>query len=653
MIRSRSTAGDAEIYKSFFASIETSVFSKDETVENALRNVRLSKEKINLEKLSGRGFNVKLGKGGIREIEFIAQALQIAYGGRDEWLRAPHTLISLSRLADRKLLSENELTELVDAYDFLRRLEHRLQMEHGLQTHLVPEDAGKRRIIAKRMNCPTLENFNAQLNKHTENVKQIFARVFEEIVDAENVAEADVAPARSVRQNANQFGLNSTLNFFEAPVRARALSGRAQFLPLQIVSALEKSDLPFDITEEKSAALKKFCEISPSFTEMIAANPKLIESLPLETADFKLVDYAGILLSGVSRQANFHDELAALRIEWTKNFLQIAAFDAFEKIDLSQSKRLQTELAEASLNAAFEITGREICRRFDFSGKLDFAVLALGKLGGRGMDYGSDLDLILLFDDEKPLPVENTTHAEFYARAAEIFVTTLSSFMREGHLYRVDLRLRPDGKNGATILGKNAFFNYLETRAAIWEWLAYVKLRAVGGDLDLASEIEAKARRMIHQKALRADESDLKIETAHVRERLEKEKARRAGDFNIKFGAGGMLDVYFAMRFLQLRDGVPDEGENRSTRATLRKLFENDSLAKVDFQAFDGGYEFLSRLDHSLRLTVGRTNRLPLANHSAMQTIIARMKLDSTGDLLENLTFHRLEIRGAFENVLK
>ncbi|HEY0048099.1 MAG TPA: hypothetical protein VGB68_02355, partial [Pyrinomonadaceae bacterium] len=117
--------------------------------------------------------------------------------------------------------------------------------------------------------------------------------------------------------------------------------------------------------------------------------------------------------------------------------------------------------------------------------------------------------------------------------------------------------------------------------------------------------------------------------------------------------AGGMLDVYFAMRFLQLRDNVPDDAENRSTRAMLRKLRENGSLDEADFQAFDDGYDFLSCLDHSLRLTVGRTNRLPMANPSAMRTIVERMNLASTNDLLEKLTFHRLEIRGAFENALK
>jgi len=178
LIRSRACAGDIKVFHDFFEKVKSNVFSKDETVENALQNVRLSKEKINLEKTSGKGFNVKLGKGGIREIEFIAQALQIAYGGKDEWLRASHTLISLSRLADRKLLTETELTELFEAYDFLRRLEHRLQMENGLQTHLVPNETERRFLLAKRMNCDDLNKFDNTLKTHSNNVNRIFSRVF-------------------------------------------------------------------------------------------------------------------------------------------------------------------------------------------------------------------------------------------------------------------------------------------------------------------------------------------------------------------------------------------------------------------------------------------------------------------------------------------
>ncbi len=224
----------------------------------------------------------------------------------------------------------------------------------------------------------------------------------------------------------------------------------------------------------------------------------------------------------------------------------------------------------------------------------------------------------------------------------------------------MDLRLRPDGKNGATVSGKTAFLNYLQTRAAIWEWLAYIKLRGVAGDFDLSKNIESEARKIIHGKAqeLKIQDSNFKIlreETLRVRERLEEEKsnARKGKEIDIKFGAGGMLDVYFAMRFLQLCDGVPDDAENRSTGFMLGKLYKNNSLNKEDFQNFANGYQFLSELDHHLRLTIGRSTRLPIANQTVLQTIVKRMKLDSVKDLLEKLTVHRLEIRASFENILK
>jgi glutamate-ammonia-ligase adenylyltransferase len=224
----------------------------------------------------------------------------------------------------------------------------------------------------------------------------------------------------------------------------------------------------------------------------------------------------------------------------------------------------------------------------------------------------------------------------------------------------VDLRLRPDGKNGTTVSGKTGFLNYLETRAAIWEWLAYVKLRGVAGDLDLAINVEAKARKIIHEKAqeFKIQNSKFKIlreETLRMRERLEEAKsnARKGKEIDIKFGAGGLLDVYFAMRFLQLRDNVPDNAGNRSTGFMLGNLYENNSLNEEDFQNFAKGYEFLSELDHNLRLTIGRSTRLPIANQTVLQTIVKRMKLESVSNLLEKLTVHRLEIRASFEHILE
>jgi glutamate-ammonia-ligase adenylyltransferase len=638
LIRSRAAAGNTEVFQKFFEQVKSSVFSSAETVENALRNVRFSKEKINTEKTTDANFNVKLGKGGIREIEFIAQALQLAYAGKDEWLRAAHTLISLSRIADRELISETELTELFEAYEFLRRLEHRLQMENGLQIHLVPNEAERRLLIARRMNCADLQDFEETLQSHTEGVNRIFTRIF-------GGKEFLTVPDEGEKTNREDFMENQ---FTEDRLKP-------------IISSLNKSDVKIDLNKQSRKTLEHLSKITPHYAEMIVANPNLVKDLPSVENGLADKNYRQIFLSAVATEKDFKSELAVLRRNWSRYLLEIVVFDVFEKITRQESKRLQTELAEASLEAAIYITRRELEKRYEIQiDRFPFAVLGLGKLGGGGIDYGSDLDLILIYDDEKSSPSRNLTHAEFYSRAVEILVTTLSGLTRDGQLYRVDLRLRPDGKNGANSIGKTAFLNYLETRAAIWEWLAYVKLRGAAGDLDLAKETEFAARKTIHRNAQKLQQEDsalktLNEETRRVRERLEAEKSggRKGKEIDIKFGAGGMLDVYFAVRFLQLRDDIPDDAHNRSTTFTLKKLHENKSLRREDFQNFSAGYEFLTELDHNLRLVIGRSTRLPLANQKALQSINNRMKFSSVSELLEQLTVHRLNIRASFEAILK
>ncbi len=645
LIRSRASAGNAEIFHAFFQSVEDFVFSKDLSVEKALENVRLSKEKINFEKLSGVGFDVKLGKGGIREIEFIAQALQLAYGGRDKWLRVSHTLISLARLADRKLLSETELTELVGAYKFLRKLEHRLQMENGLQTHLVPENEDRKRLIAKRMDCASLQDFESKLGFHTRNVSRIFSRVFK------SASHSELQITDYKFQNETESVICNLKSEIEKIAPNKEAESDLKSDKIQpILYSLEKSNIKINLTEEKLKTVEKLAEISPPFAERLAANPLLIEHLPKFADDFAEKNYRQTLLDAIENETDFARRLAVLRKTWSRFLLEIVAFDVFGKISIREAKKAQTRLAEAGIESAIFITKSELEKRFSTKiENLPLAVLGLGKLGGGSLDYESDLDLILVYDEVQSQQKELGT---FYAKAVEIFVNALSGFTREGYLYRVDLRLRPDGKNGATAIGKNAFFDYLKNRAAIWEWLAYVKLRGVG-DSDLAKFVEAQARKIIHGNAKNTDKTELKRETWRIRERLREEKTRRRNEIDIKFGTGGMLDIYFAVRFLQLRDNLPDADTNRSTQFVLQRLFENKSLTAEDFKNFAEGYEFLSELDHNLRLTIGRSTRIPLANQNALQTISNRMNLASINELLENLTFHRLNIRQSFENILK
>src|SRR5689334_6582807 len=184
LIRSRAAAGSGELFSRFKAAVTAAVFRPDVSVSGALASVRLAKQKIDRQVEKKSGYNVKLGRGGIREIEFIAQALQLAHGGRDDWLRVSHTLVSLERLADRGFITQPERSELTDAYRFLRTLEHRLQMEHGLQTHTVPETDSVRALIARRMGfmgANGLSEFLDSLKLQTANVRQTYDRLFGEV----------------------------------------------------------------------------------------------------------------------------------------------------------------------------------------------------------------------------------------------------------------------------------------------------------------------------------------------------------------------------------------------------------------------------------------------------------------------------------------
>lgn len=726
LIRSRAAAGAASLYARFFERVRHHVYAEDVSVEQALSNVRLAKQKIDRQHAHDTGgFNVKLGRGGIREIEFIAQALQLAFGGRDSWLRAPHTLISLGRLADRHLITERERSELSDAYVFLRKLEHRLQMEHGLQTHSVPDDEARRLIIARRMDfrgADTRKQFDRALLSQTTNVRAAYDRVFGKAVEERNAkrtTESDATldsrganlavshPARhawsipespadveaSATNSAAQiFAHHLTDDSFQlsagetargdqteravheqteraadeslTQMVARALNSAAQdspnprralMLTARIASSLDKANIANRFSLASLESLVHLCGASAFFGEMIASNPALIRALPLKETDERKRDYHALLRAAVESEDGLRAQMAAFRREWSKLMLEIGALDAAGIINMFEANARQTALAAASLDAGCLIARRELARRYrEDERRPRVAVLGLGRLGGGGMDYGSDLDIVLIYDETEPSPVSTLEPAEAYARFSDLFVAALSSMTRDGFLYRVDLRLRPDGRNGATCSGARAFTEYLKERAVEWEWLAYVKLRAAAGDLELGRTVEREARRIIHERARLSDAETLRAETRRVRERLEQERShRRASATDIKYGAGGMLDVYFATRYLQLRDDVPDTAEDRSTRAVLKLLREEGSLDEADYAAMNDGYAFLRALDHHLRLSIGRSTRLPPTEHPVMRDLARKLDYASAGELLASLVVQMQKIRNAYDHITK
>jgi [glutamine synthetase] adenylyltransferase / [glutamine synthetase]-adenylyl-L-tyrosine phosphorylase len=672
LIRSRAAAGSAELFNRFKESVTSSVFRPDVSVSGALASVRLAKQKIDRHVEKKSGFNVKLGRGGIREIEFIAQALQLAHGGRDEWLRVPHTLVSLGRLADRGFITHPEHSQLSEAYSFLRTLEHRLQMEHGLQTHTVPENDEAQSLLGRRMGFSSSKDFQVALKTHTAHVRGTYDRLFAEIektaetivydtpqvsdVSTDMAVAIDSARILAQRMDSKWEGKTKPLANLILSLAGKSLNPHRALLQVFRVSAsLAKTEQRFVITETNLETLLQLCGVSDPFAERIAAQPALVASLGTSVTTALRRDYRAILRTAIDAERSFPAELAALRLQWSELIVEIAALDVANELSIFETNSLQTELATASMNVAYLIARREMARRYgSFSGGPRVAFYGLGRLSTGGVDYGSDLDILITYDSLVPSPIKTLTQDETYSRLVELMIAALASITREGYLYRVDMRLRPHGKNGPLVSSAEGFLDYLKEQSAPWEWLAYAKLRSVGGDQELGRMVEIHARHRIHANAARLDPKELKDVTRHVRERLENEKGGRGRKLgtDIKYGAGGMLDVYFAARYLQLRDEVLDEGEDRSTSFTLDRLREEGSLSEEDFEVLSSGYSLLRSIDHNLRLIMHRSTRLPDPNHVAAKDIATRAGFNSVEDLQQTVTEQMHLIRAAYNRIL-
>jgi [glutamine synthetase] adenylyltransferase / [glutamine synthetase]-adenylyl-L-tyrosine phosphorylase len=306
----------------------------------------------------------------------------------------------------------------------------------------------------------------------------------------------------------------------------------------------------------------------------------------------------------------------------------------------------QTALAEAALRVAFEIACESV--GVAQTETLPFAILGLGRFGHSGMDYGSDLDLLMVFDDAAAWPLsQSASPQEFYAKLASELVHTLSSITREGLLYRIDLRLRPDGKSGQLAQGMNGLLSYLANRASAWEHSAYLKAREVAGDMQLGARVRLAICDAGFDAASRNE--SLKEDLAGVRERLEKEKARR-GRPDIKWGGGGMTDVYFITRYLQLRDRIyfaPGHG----TTALILHLGERGSLDSESTRALYEGYFFLRRLDHWMRLLLDRPTPVLPTSQVALGDLARALGLTSTEEFERQFAHHTAAIRSVYDRV--
>ena len=755
LIRARVSAGSERVVSRFLEMVRGVVFAP-EALPGAVADVRRAKDKIDRSVASrGGGFNVKLGRGGIREIEFIVQALQLEWGGREPWVRSAQTLIVLGRLAEKGYLSETECARLSAAYEFLRKAEHRLQMEHGAQTHRLPTEAGRLELLARRCGYSGSNNpvalFIADLEAHTSSVRAIYARVFTTmgdlkvatVRDSESAFASgegneetvrlvrranlalnkliDAEPTAGPRQPASAQAINeaiiAALPLAINPPRAlRHLAAWAESLATYRGERLSASVI--GASDWKTLIERLLLMLGSQYLSHLLVSRPALAGVLVEPEDVNdASSFPSVIRAAIDDERDAAARADALRRVWHRLVIKMglrdmeaaagggeeavaggrwpvaggseavagtgeAAVDAEAANRVGQDEALrasnveQTSLAEAVLSVALEIalesmgieshgpatTGHRPPATDHRSSPTDdrppFAIFGLGRLGHAGMDYGSDLDLLVVFDDEAPWPPalladtalqDSYSPQEFYAKLTSQLIRVLSSITREGFLYRVDLRLRPEGKSGPLAQGLTSLIAYLNTRASAWEHSAYLKAREVTGDLRFGARARAAICDACFDAASR--NPSLREDLGAMRTRLETEKASGSRP-DIKWGKGGMTDVYFITRYIQLRDRIYFPTE-RGTTALIRNLGEVGALDGGSAQTLFEGYWFLRKLDHWMRLLMDRPRPELPASAVAMEDIARALGLASVQALERAVAQHTSAIRGVYNLVFE
>jgi glutamate-ammonia-ligase adenylyltransferase len=722
LIRARAAAGSEAVVVRFLDKVRDAIFTKDALPET-LEGVRRAKEKIDRKEAArGRGFNVKLGPGGIREIEFIAQALQLKHGGREPWVRSAQTLIVLARLAEKDYLSEGERARLSAAYTFLRTVEHRLQMEHGAQTHTLPASRQKLSMLARRCGYNQVKDpvapFLQDLQKHASEVRTVYNRVFVDVPPTEPLgATPRIAPPdeniRLIREAAARLSslianpdetkhvieqvLVSALPNAINPSRSlRNLTAWANSFATYGLDQIHSSEWMLS-GDQWSTLIERLTLVLSSqyLAHLLISRPTLARAL-LCDAHVQDADFLRELREAVSAESDSAHKADALRRGWHRLVVELGYHDMSEVCgprlvvrspssiaedisgvkslaalqlptdvgsettdQLRASNRAQTALAEAVLKIGLEIALESLSLprpniESPLSSELAFTILGLGRLGHAGMDYGSDLDLLIVFDDEHDWPppslstgAQISTPQEFYATLTSKLVQVLASLTREGLLYRTDLRLRPEGKSGPVAVGLKSLVTYLTKRASAWEHSAYLKAREVAG----SPEFGERARTSICEACFEAASRNqtLQIELRDMRARQMKEKAR-GNRPNIKWGPGGMNDVYFVTRYLQLRDRIYFPPE-RGTVALVAHLGESGALDRRSASALFIGYRFLRKLDHWMRLLLDRPSPTLPASTVSLRDLIRALGLPSITAFEEEFANQTNAIREVYDRV--
>ena len=570
--------------------------------------------------------HVKLGPGGIREIEFVAQALQLARAGRDPALTARPTLKVLSLLGERSLLPAAAVNELTEAYVFLRNVEHRLQYLDDAQRHDLPQDAEDRARIARMSGFQGWDEFAFILNKHRTAVTRHFEAVF---ASSERAAEPWPEHPRlgALRSSQRYAALpDASRRRLDALVPAFARASRATPDPettlvrgVDFIEAIAGRAAYLALLAEQPQALERVARIvgaSSWAAEFLTRHPVLLDEL-LDDRVLYAPPELGAFVCTLRAQLAAHADDRERRMVLLRELHQAQVFRllAQDLAGLLTVERLAdhlSALADLVLEITLELAWAELPRRHTSSAPR-FAVIAYGKLGGKELGYASDLDIVFLHDDAAEQAPET------FARLAMRLQSWITTRTSAGVLFETDLALRPSGAAGLMVSSVEAFERYQENDAWVWEHQALTRARYCAGDAEVGSLFEK-----IREKILRRqrDATDLAAKIVEMRDRMHAGHPNRSELFDLKHDRGGMVDVEFAVQFLVLAHSHrhPELTRNLGNIALLGMAAELGLIPPALAERSRNAYREFRRRQHALRLNGAQFARVPageVAVHAA------------------------------------
>ena len=605
LIKARVIAGDRQAGEMLMHSLQPFVYRRymDYSAYESLREMKNMIQKEVVRK--GKERNIKVGPGGIREIEFIGQVFQLIRGGRELRLQDRSLIAVLNWLEELQLLPAYVVAQLLEAYDFLRRSEHRLQAVRDQQTQVLPADELGRARLAFSMGYANWDTYIKELSHQRGRVQEHFEQVFaapqstQETADAGQYAvfwqgrlekeqalarllELGFEPAELIFNKLTALRRGRAYEHLSAQGRNRmdrlmplllgaCLSteqpGLALLRSLDVIEAVIRRTVYLVLLIENPMALSqlvRLCAASPWITRYVSQHPMLLDelldprSLYAPPGNPELTAELHQRLDSLEPQ---DEELAMDTLRQFKHaqFLRVAAADLAGALPLMEVSNHLSWIAEIVLDRTLDLAwrhlvakhGQPVCTRNGEVCDTGFAVVAYGKLGGLELGYGSDLDLVFLHSGEsesletsgrQPLAL-----GVFYARLAQRMIHVLNSFTPAGVLFEVDTRLRPDGTSGMLVSSLTAFEVYQQEKAWTWEHQALVRARVITGDSVIARRFAAIRRQTLGQAR---DPLALRQEVLDMREKMQTSLDKgKAGLFDLKQGRGGIVDIEFMVQY--------------------------------------------------------------------------------------------------------